>query len=194
MDNFHAFTHWSGPQVWFAYQMDSFKFFNSHKLKFPAFDWPNDFVHIKDLIGVELLIDNVPASKFKRAAVGTLVFGAVGTVAGLVSGATAKPRAKIHVVLQIDDIRVASFTTRCENIGTAYRLINTLALMEKKYFENNPNKLIEQRVEKEENADVSDKELYSEEIMKLKKLYDDGVIDQEEFKAFKKKLLENNKD
>jgi transcriptional regulator with XRE-family HTH domain len=45
-------------------------------------------------------------SKFARAAVGTLVFGALGTVAGLVSGATSRPKAKISVALQIDDIDV----------------------------------------------------------------------------------------
>ena len=98
-------------------------------------------MHISKLIGAELIIDNEPVSKFKRAAVGTLVFGGIGTIAGLVSGYNARPKAKISVALQMDDIELASFTTRCYDIGTAYRLLNTLAKMEKDYYEKHPEKL-----------------------------------------------------
>ena len=198
LEFFSVWEPWFQDHKYVAFFHDkySFKFctirsgWSGFDVNFPAIGWPDYFLHITKLIGLELLIDNVPASKFKRAAVGTLVFGAVGTIAGLVSGATARPKAKIHVAMQFDDLKVASYTTRCDNIGVAYRLINTLALMEKKYYEDNPKelKIIEERTD--ENNDSTDNIVYSEEIMKLKKMLDDGIIDEEEFKAFKKRLLD----
>jgi len=82
-------------------------YYDPEKSEFRFAGWPLEKkVKINKLIGAELIIDNVPVSKFARAAVGTLVFGALGTVAGLVSGATSRPKAKISVALQIDNIDV----------------------------------------------------------------------------------------
>jgi hypothetical protein len=188
-------TEWtlSNQVEFFAYTMEWFNFHKKQNdlVETRLQDWPGTdyYVHISTLTGVELLIDNVPASMFKRAAVGTLVFGAIGTLAGLVSGATAKPKTKVHVVLQIDDMNIASFTFKCNNIGIAYRVINTLALMEKEYYKKNPNEL--KTIEKidHQNENISHNNSPSEEIMKLKKMLDEGVIDQDEFKEMKSVLI-----
>lgn len=175
----------------FVYSHERFKFSSTDNSGYPH-GWPSKtkWIKISKLIGAELIIDNEPVSKFKRAAVGTLVFGGIGTIAGLVSGYTASPKAKISVALQMDDFDVASFTTRCYNIGTAYRVLNTLAKMEKDYYDNNPSELKEIGKNIDTENDSANNNVFSEEIMKLKKMLDDGVIDEDEFKAFKKRLLD----
>jgi uncharacterized protein YfkK (UPF0435 family) len=86
-------------------------------------------------------------------------------------------------------MNIASFTFKCNNIGIAYRVINTLALMEKEYYKKNPNEL--KTIEKidHQNENISHNNSPSEEIMKLKKMLDEGVIDQDEFKEMKSVLI-----
>jgi hypothetical protein len=184
---------WIEKACAFHYDRSSFRFSSGIgwlKDNFYTGGWPYEkTVKITQLIGAELIIDNVPVSKFARAAVGTLVFGALGTIAGLVSGATARPKAKISVALQIDDIDVASFTTRCDDIGTAYRLLNTLAQMEKEYYKEHLNEL-KSTVKNDDPAETSSSNnSLSEEIMKFKNMLDEGIIDQDEFKELKKNLI-----
>ncbi len=192
MGYFYVFKSLIKQDVCFHYDSSTFSFSRVH-------NWISDPklmkkpVKISQLSGAELIIDNVPVSKFARAAVGTLVFGALGTIAGLVSGATARPWAKIYVALQIDDIDLASFTTRCSDIGTAYRLLNTLSQMEREYYKEHPDefKIIESLEKQSDNININD--LFSEEIMKLKNMLDEGIIDQDEFKEMKSVLIAKSK-
>jgi hypothetical protein len=191
--------NWWGNNVLFYYDPVKSEFRFSMGTGLNAYDdktvsgWPlKKKVKITKLIGAELIIDNVPVSKFARAAVGTLVFGALGTIAGLVSGTTARPKAKISVALQIDDIDVASFTTRCDDIGTAYRLLNTLAQMEKEYYKKYPKKL-KIKNNDGQSEELKTKDLFSEEIMKLKNMLDEGIIEQDEFKEMKAVLIAKSK-
>jgi hypothetical protein len=86
-------------------------------------------------------------------------------------------------------MNIASFTFKCNNIGIAYRVINTLALMEKEYYKKNPNELKTIETIDHQNKNISHNNSPSEEIMKLKKLLDEGVIDQDEFKEMKSVLI-----
>ena len=191
MSGFYVYNHLflESECVFFAHMGSNFKFRTNENEYFAkkASNWDAEWISIEDLIGAELIIDNVPVSIFKRATIGTLVFGGLGTVAGLVSGATAKPKSKVRVSLQINDLRVASYTTKCNDIGTAYRLLNTLAQMEKEYYEEHPELKIESK-EKESQGNV-----FSDEITKLKQMLDDGIIDQDEFKEMKKVLIDKSK-
>jgi hypothetical protein len=181
----------------FHYGESQFRFSSGRKgfLDTAIPNWPNKkWISISKLTGAELIIDNVPVSKFARAAVGTLVFGALGTIAGLVSGATARPKAKIYVALQIDDLGIASFTTRCNDLGTAYRLLNTLAQMEREYYKEHPDELKIIESFEQQPVNIKSNELFSEEIMKLKNILDEGIIDQDEFKEMKAVLIAKSKE
>ena len=181
----------------FCYKQDNFYFMRDRGDDGGWFKAENqlfrtkDF-HIKDLLAVELLVNSTPVSIFKRAAVGTLIFGGIGTLTGVISGLKSKKNVKLSVALQLDDIQIPSLIIKC-GLEAAFKLIHTLAKIEKDYYDKNPSqlKLIEEKPEVDNNS--TNNNFLSEEIMKLKKMLDDGVIDEEEFKAFKRKLLNDQK-
>jgi hypothetical protein len=98
------------------------------------------------------------------------------------------------VALQIDDLGIASFTTRCNDLGTAYRLLNTLAQMEREYYKEHPDELKIIESFEQQPVNIKSNELFSEEIMKLKNILDEGIIDQDEFKEMKAVLIAKSKE
>ena len=146
---------------------------------------------ITKLIEVQILVNTLPVSKFKRAVVGSMVFGPAGALSGMISANEAKPKSKISVLVRIDDIELSSVVVPCNGLNEAMRIINTLAQMEKDYYAKNPDKLKVIESKKEKTIESSNLNyVFSEEVMKLKKMLDDGIIDDDEFKAAKKSLLD----
>lgn len=144
--------------------------------------------NVNQINSVELIIDSVPVSTFSRAVVGSLMFGGAGAIAGALSGINAKPKSKIAVAIFLNNIELSSVTIPCKNLSDANRLISTISNLEAL---NTPtdDKLEVNPINTTEKI-TDQKQTITDEIMKLKKMLDDGIIDQEEFKTFKKKLME----
>lgn len=142
----------------------------------------------RDIKAVDLFVDSIPVSKFKRAITGALLFGGVGAVAGALSTINAKPKSKISLIVYFDSIELSSVSISCKDIGEASRVISTLANLEAHLSgDNMPDKNIG-GFDRGKLEDSSTK--ITDEITKLKKMLDDGIIDQEEFKMFKKKIID----
>lgn len=143
--------------------------------------------YIKDIRAVELYVDAIPVSTFKRAFSGALLFGGVGAVAGALSSINVKPKSKLSVIVYFDSLELSSISIHCKDMGEASRVISTLANLEsavdgvRTTSEN--SSLSESRMSEGSSNEISN------EIMRLKSLLDQGIIDEDEFKAFKNKLM-----
>jgi len=142
--------------------------------------------YIKNVIAVELVVDSISVSTFKRASVGALLFGGVGALAGALSSVNAKPKSKISVAIFLDNIELSAVTIPCKTLGEANRLISTFANIESSMINKYNLNTNQENVEKPEIKGTS----FSDEILKLKNLLDEGVIDESEFITLKKKLME----
>ena len=150
------------------------------------FNYTPEF-YIKDVKSVELFVDSIPVSIFKRAFTGALLFGGVGAVAGALSTINVKPKSKITVIVYFDSIELSSISISCKDIGEASRIISTMANLEShvneiKNIDGNYSEPVKEKY-------VSSQYSLTDEIMKLKKMLDDGTINQEEFEIFKNKLM-----
>lgn len=144
--------------------------------------------NVGDIKAVDLFVDSIPVSKFNRAFTGALLFGGVGAVAGALSTINAKPKSKISLIVYFDSIELSSVSISCRDIGEASRVVSTLANLEAHLSgDNMPDKNIG-GFDRGKLEDSSTK--ITDEITKLKKMLDDGIIDQEEFKMFKKKIID----
>ena len=144
--------------------------------------------NIKDIKSVDLFVDSIPVSKFKRAFTGALLFGGVGAVAGALSTINAKPKSKISLIVYFDSIELSSVSISCKDIGEASRVISTLANLEAHLSEDN---IPDNNIDGFDKGKLEDSSIkITDEITKLKKMLDDGIIDQQEFQMFKKKIIE----
>lgn len=144
--------------------------------------------NIRDIKAVDLFVDSIPVSKFKRAITGALLFGGVGAVAGALSTINAKPKSKITLIVYFDSIELSSVSISCKDIGEASRVISTLANLEAHLSVDN---IPDNNVGGFDKGKLEDSSIkITDEITKLKKMLDDGIIDQEEFKMFKKKIID----
>ncbi len=147
----------------------------------PTFD-------IKNIKAVDVLVDEVPVSTFKRAAIGTLVFGAVGAVAGVISSITAKPKSKFNVTIYLDSIELSSITLPCKKMSDVSRLLSTFANLETSIYANKtPEISSSNQTAKIDNQIINSS--ITDEITKLKKLLDEGSIDSDEYNSLKKKII-----
>lgn len=144
---------------------------------------------VTNIKAVELIVDSIPVSTFKRAVVGSLIFGGVGAVAGALSSVKAKPKSKISVAIYLDNIDLSSVNIPCKNLTDANRLISTISNLEDAVNEINAKKMNLESNDNQFGLNPRSDSSVSNEIMKLKKMLDDGIIDEEEFKTFKKKLM-----
>jgi hypothetical protein len=144
--------------------------------------------HIDDIKAVEILVDNVPVSTFKRAAIGTLIFGAVGTVAGIISSITTKAKSIINVVIYLDSIELSAITLYCKKMSDVSRLLSTFANLETSIYANETPE-----ISSTNQAETIDNQIINssitDDIVKLKKLLDEGGIDIDEYNSLKKKLI-----
>lgn len=147
----------------------------------------NPAFNITQIKSVEISVDEVPVSVFKRTAVGGLLFGGIGAIAGALSSINSKPKSKISITVYFDSIDLSSLTIPCKNAGDANRLISTISNSETQL---NPGKLKNKTVSNEAENSITDDSSLTGEITKLKKMLDEGIIDQEEFKILKKKFIE----
>ena len=142
---------------------------------------------IENIQGVELVVDSIPVSKVKRAAIGTLLFGGVGAVVGALSGIKAKPKSKVSVTIFLNNLDLAAVSIPCKSINDANRIIGTISNLDSLRLSSTPSS-------SNNTNKISDNEggteiKITDEIMKLKKMLDEGIIDHEEFREFKKKLM-----
>lgn len=144
---------------------------------------------VTNIKAVELIVDSIPVSTFKRAVVGSLVFGGVGAVAGALSSVKAKPKSKISVAIYLDIIDLSSVNIPCKNLADANRLISTISNLEDAVNEINAKKIEPESNDNQFGLNPKFDSSISDEIMKLKKMLDDEIIDEEEFKTFKKNLM-----
>lgn len=144
---------------------------------------------VTNIKAVELVVDSIPVSTFKRAVVGSLIFGGLGAVAGALSTINAKPRSKISVAIYLDIIDLSSVNIPCKTMVDAKRLISTISNLEDAVYEINAEKIEPESNDRQFGLEQSSEHSISDEIMKLKKMFDDGIIDEEEFKAMKKKVI-----
>lgn len=142
-----------------------------------------------NIIGIELLINSIPVSKFKREIVGSPLFGRDGVDAGALSAINATPKSKIEVTIYLDNIDLSSVTIPCLDIGAANRLISTIANLETLVNSKNDITLSDRKPESGKNIKAPNT-IISDEIYRLNNLLKEGIISQEEFVAFKKKLLD----
>lgn len=178
----------------FFFSLNRTSMFGDYKnLGFPfSFDgtWNNTpAFNINNIKSVELNIDSVPVSTFKRAVVGSLLFGGVGAIAGALSTIKAKPKSKISITVYFDSIDLASIHIPCKEIADANRLMGTIANLESTLNADNRIKL-EDNLSSAMNSNIDSKSKISDEIYRLNNLLKEGIISQEEFVAFKKKLLD----
>lgn len=178
----------------FFFSLNRISMFGDCKnLGFPfSFDgtWNNTpAFNINNIKSVELNIDSVPVSTFKRAVVGSLLFGGVGAIAGALSTIKAKPMSKISITVYFDSIDLASIHIPCKEIADANRLMGTIANLESTLNADNRIKL-EDNLSSAMNSNIDSKSKISDEIYRLNNLLKEGIISQEEFVAFKKKLLD----
>jgi hypothetical protein len=190
--------------IWvFHYNQDGLFFFTANEnniLGAKKFPKPFEFqrgiwnvspaMKIENIKGLDIMVDEIPVSSFKRAAVGSLIFGGIGAVAGALSGIKAKPKSKITIIIYFDLIELSSVSIPCKAMGDAIRLVSTIS-----NIEDNLNK---RRGDLEQYDEVNlatykaeTKESISDEILKLKKMLDDDIISDEEFKSLKKRLINN---
>lgn len=177
----------------FFFSLNRTSMFGNKNLGFPfSFDgtWNNTpAFNINNIKSVELNIDSVPVSTFKRAVVGSLLFGGVGAIAGALSTIKAKPKSKISITVYFDSIDLASIHIPCKEIADANRLMGTIANLESTLNADNRIKL-EDNLSSAMNSNIDSKSKISDEIYRLNNLLKEGIISQEEFVAFKKKLLD----
>jgi hypothetical protein len=142
--------------------------------------------YIKNVIAVELVVDSVRVSTFRRASVGAFLFGGVGALAGALSSINATPKSKISVAIFLDNIELSTITVPCKTLGEANRLISTFANIESSRINKYNLNTNQENFEKSEIKGTS----FSDEIIKLKNLLDEGVIDESEFLILKRKLMD----
>jgi hypothetical protein len=144
----------------------------------------SDIYKIAQIRAVEIMVDEVSVSTFKRAAVGSLLFGGVGAIAGALSTIKAKPKSKIAIVVYIDSIELSSVYIPCRNMDDAIRLASTISSLESSLVNPHDKEIHSISLEiPKSNKSITD------EVFKLKKMLDDGIIDENEFKLFKKKII-----
>ncbi len=214
-NNFVVFkSKWTAEKYEFFYDEESFKFHyagakrsgsNWQKIldksyadyEYAGFEeYTTPKIKITELNSVELVADDVPVSKWKRAAIGTVLFGAIGTAVGLASSLTAKKKKKISLVIFSDNFELSSLVIPCNGLEEAYRVISTLSNIESKIpglkSSEKADSITQEIMEPIEKRMTSEGSTafysISSEILKLKDLLDKGIIDDEEFRAMKKKL------
>jgi hypothetical protein len=170
--------------------------FNDHNVRIYR-AYPDKIYDASVIKGYEIIVDdNVverKSSNFGKIIAGGLLFGGLGAVAGAVDkGGKLKTSGKksYSVRLILDDMEQASLDIKCDSSENAYRLLHTLALLEEKYSKQLNEQNNEQTTQEFKDTETSTVS-FAEEIIKLKKLKDDGIITEEEFKVFKSKLMDN---
>ncbi len=176
--------------------------------KFINFDDENELWHVynmnkkitpiiykySDIIEYELIEDGESITKggLGRAVAGGLVFGGVGAIVGGVTGGkkTKTLVNNLQIKITIKDI----------NRPVVYVNLITMSVKSSsflyKYAQDNARKILstlsvildnakEQERVPRDNADIS----IADELVKMKKLLDDGILSQEEFEKVKEKLL-----
>ena len=142
-----------------------------------------------DIISYDLLEDGESITKggIGSAAVGGILFGGVGAVVG---GVTGKKKTK----QEINEFRV-KIVTRNEMCKEVYINFLTTGAVKSdsflyKSYKNSAQSIITELAVILDSCSSQEKPISNaEEISKYKKLFDDGVITQEEFEAKKKQLL-----
>lgn len=89
----------------------------------------------------------------------------------------------------MDNINLSSVTIPCLDIGAANRLISTIANLETLVNSKNNITLSDRKPESSKNIKATNS-IISDEIYRLNDMLKEGIISQEEFVAFEKKLLE----
>ncbi len=144
-----------------------------------------EILHIKAL---EVLVDETPVSTFKRVAIGTLIFGGIGAVAGAISAIKAKPKSKLSVTIYLDSIELSAITLPCNKMADVSRLLSTFSNLEAVLY---PDKSVDTFSSEQTSkiGNLTSNQSISDEIVKLKKLLDDGVIEIDEYELLKRKLI-----
>jgi hypothetical protein len=143
---------------------------------------------ISNIKAVEVLVDSIPVSMFKRAALGTLFLGGLGTVAGVISSIKAKPKSKLSVTIYLDSIELSAITVPCKKMADVSRLVSVLSNLETINSSNNSkDRSITNEMDIDNNQYKSNS--ISDEIMKLKNMLDEGLIELDEYKSIKKKII-----
>jgi hypothetical protein len=143
---------------------------------------------IKDIKALEVLVDETPVSTFKRAAIGTLIFGGIGAVVGAISSIKAKPKSKLSVTIFLDSIELSAITLPCNKMADVSRLLSTFSNLEALLY---PDKSVDTFSSEQTSkiGNLTSNQSISDEIVKLKKLLDDGVIEIDEYELLKRKLI-----
>lgn len=142
-----------------------------------------------DIVNYELIEDGASVTKggLGSAAVGGLLFGSVGAIVG---GGLGK---KQHDLIQKMSIRISTrvplmsyieipiLTAETKRNGMLYRSCKETAMR--------ILSLLDQITAQQEHHDSVSVSSSADEILKFKKLLDDGIITQEEFDAKKRQLL-----
>lgn len=170
---FDVFDLW--PDV-FKWRYSKFKYKSVKQGVFP------NWMSLDQVKGVILYVNSKEVSAFKRGITGALLFGGVGATIGVLSSIKAKPKSDISVVLITSDLSHSAINIPCTDIGTATRVISTLANLEERDLKSREKKiengtLIEDSEVLIDDSDTTKKASFSEEVMKLKKMLDYGIID-----------------
>ena len=157
-----------------------------------AFKVGYDIFYFENILGFELLENNVVVSKggIGKAMVGGLLFGGVGAVVGGVTGSKTS-----NNVCSSMRINISLKNTYKDFVSIEF-VVNNVKTSDKVYVSARENakkcmKLLESISDVNENRNENNMAFsVADEIVKLKKLLDQGIITQEEFDAFKKKMIE----
>jgi hypothetical protein len=124
--------------------------------------------HLKNIFSIEVVINDVPVSTFKRMTVGSLLFGATEAILAAVNGMTTRPKSKKSEVIYLDDADLASMIIPCRDKNDSIRLISTISTLER-CIDNNPQNdslAIKNKLIKESISELK-KSLISEEIIRV---------------------------
>lgn len=100
---------------------------------YPSSCYKTKDIHISEVKEVKLLVDSKEVSRFKRGAIGALLFGGIGAIGGLISAIKAKPKSDISILVLVDDIVFSAITIPCKDMSIAAKVLSTLEKMDEDY-------------------------------------------------------------
>lgn len=150
------------------------------------------YVHFSDIVGCELIEDNVVVSNtgLTGGIVGGALFGATGAVVGTIAAKNSKEKvSELGVSLYTNDLNNPQIFVKFAGAGLNKNTDQYRKLIQIAREFNAAVSLIVRRNEPASSTVPTSSLSNADEIRKYKQLFDDGIITQEEFETQKKKLL-----
>ena len=125
--------------------------------------------------------------------VGGILFGSAGAIAGSIVGTnskTVKERNVYSITISINSLDFSGLVVETSDANLVHDFVTKIEIIRKNLAENISNSNEKPVVNNKENNDASiDVDIF-EMLTKLKKLYDDGVIDLATYQEKKKKYVD----